>query len=178
MNRLVGRRETVVHEERGVTRDRKQLELEWNGAAIEIVDTGGIDVVAHGDPITRQVTEQARVALAEADLVLFVVDAQVGVTSGDIEVAQIIRRSRTPVILVANKADNPRRELLDAAELYELGLGDPFPISAIQGTNSGDLLDLIVERLRASRARRATCAWPTRSVSRSWAGRTSASRAC
>jgi GTP-binding protein len=130
-----------------VTRDRKQLELEWNGAAIEIVDTGGIDVGAAGDPIARQVSEQARVALAEADLVLFVVDAQLGVTSGDLEVAEIIRRSRTPVILVANKADNPRRELLDSAEMYELGLGDPFPVSAIQGSNSGDLLDLIVERL-------------------------------
>jgi GTP-binding protein len=137
----------VVHEERGVTRDRKQLELEWNGVAIEIVDTGGIDIEAEGDPIARQVSEQARVALAEADLVLFVVDAQLGVTSGDMEVAEIIRRSHTPVILVANKADNPRRELLDSAELYELGLGDPFPVSAIQGTNSGDLLDLIVARL-------------------------------
>jgi GTP-binding protein len=147
VNRLVGRREAVVHEERGVTRDRKQLELEWNGVAIEIVDTGGIDIEAEGDPIARQVSEQARVALAEADLVLFVVDAQLGVTSGDMEVAEIIRRSHTPVVLVANKADNPRRELLDSAELYELGLGDPFPVSAIQGTNSGDLLDLIVARL-------------------------------
>ena len=148
VNRLLGRRETVVHQEPGVTRDRKEMELEWNGVVMQLIDTGGIDIEAEGT-IGKQITEQARIALAEVDLILFVVDVQTGVTAGDHEVAEIIRRSKTPVILVANKADNPKREAVVSAPLYELGLGDPFPISAIQGTNSGDLLDHMVERLAA-----------------------------
>jgi GTPase len=147
VNRLVGRREAVVHQQSGVTRDRKELECEWNGKTFRLIDTGGIDLGLEGDPIGRQVSAQAQFALAEADLVLFVVDVQTGVTPGDHEVAEIIRRSGTPVILVANKADHPKREAQDAAPLYELGLGDPFPVSAIQGTNAGDLLDHILERL-------------------------------
>ena len=95
---------------------------------MQLIDTGGIDVEAEGT-IAKQITQQARIALAEADLMLFVVDVQTGVTAGDHEVAEIIRRSKTPVILVANKADNPKREIIDSAPLYELGLGDPVPRS-------------------------------------------------
>ncbi len=148
VNRLLGRRETVVHQEPGVTRDRKEIELEWNGVVMQLIDTGGIDIEAEGS-IGKQITEQARIALAEADLILFVVDVQTGVTAGD---------TRWPRSSAAEDADDPRRqqgrgdptrEAIVAAPLYELGLGDPFPVSAIHGTNSGDLLDHMVERLAA-----------------------------
>lgn len=145
VNRLAGRRDAVVHEEAGVTRDRKEIEAEWNGARIRLVDTGGIDL---GDevPLATEVAEQARVAIAEADLVLFVVDARAGVTAGDLEVADILRRARVPVLLVANKAEGSDRAV-EALEFHALGLGDPVPVSAIHGSGSGDLLDLIVARL-------------------------------
>jgi GTPase len=146
VNRLTGRRDTVVHQQPGVTRDRKELFCEWNGEVFRIVDTGGIDV-SSDDPIIRQVADQARIAIAEADLAVFVVDAQAGVTAGDQEVAQLLRRAPIAVLVVANKIDNPRAETLMKSSLYELGLGEPFAISALHGHNTGDLLDRILELL-------------------------------
>lgn len=147
VNRLSGRRETVVHEQPGVTRDRKELEIEWNGRRFRLIDTGGVDI-ASSDPITRQVATQARTAIAEADLALFVVDVRAGVGPGDEEIATILRRARIPVLLVANKVDDPRA-LGASAELHRLGLGDPFEISALHGHGAGDLLDEIIGRLAA-----------------------------
>ena len=145
VNRLTGSRTAVVHESPGVTRDRKELVCEWAGQRFLLVDTGGVDIVDRS-PITRQVAEQARAAIAEADLVLFVVDTKTGITPGDEEIAAILRRSRKPILLVVNKIDDPSRDA-DAVEFHRLGLGDPIPISAVHGHGTGDLLDLIVARL-------------------------------
>ena len=145
VNRLTATRAAVVHETPGVTRDRKELVCEWSGQRFVLVDTGGVDI-ADETPITRQVVEQAKVAIAEADLVLFVVDAKAGVTPGDEELAAILRRSRKPVLLLANKLDEPGRDA-EAAEFHRLGIGDPIPVSALHGLGTGDLLDEIVARL-------------------------------
>jgi GTP-binding protein len=145
VNRLTGSRAAVVHETSGVTRDRKELIAEWNGQRFLIVDTGGVDI-ADPSPMTRSIAAQAQEAIAEADLVLFVVDARAGVTPGDEEVADILRRARKPVLLIANKIDDPAQEAL-ALDLHRLGLGEPIPLSSLHGHGSGDLLDLIVERL-------------------------------
>ena len=153
VNRLTDTRTAVVHETPGVTRDRKELVCEWNGRRFLLIDTGGVDVAGR-DEMTRSVADQARLAIEEADLVLFVVDARVGVTPGDEELAEILRAARKPVIVVANKIDDPAQEAL-ALELHRLGLGDPFPLSALHGFNTGDLLDEVVERLDAIGARRA-----------------------
>jgi GTPase len=147
VNRLTGTRAAVVHETPGVTRDRKELVCEWRGKRFLLVDTGGVDV-ADASPITRSIADQAREAVAEADIVLFVVDAQVGITPGDEEVAQILRESRRPVLVIANKIDDPRQEAI-ALELHRLGLGDPIPISGLHGHGTGDLLDEIVDYLEA-----------------------------
>ena len=147
VNRLTGTRAAVVHETSGVTRDRKELVCEWTGRRFLLVDTGGVDV-ADQSPITRSIAVQAREAVAEADLVLFVVDAQIGITPGDEEVAQILRESHKPVLVLANKIDDPRQDSL-AFELHKLGLGDPIPISAMHGHGAGDLLDEIVRYLES-----------------------------
>ena len=148
VNRLTASRQAVVHETPGVTRDRKELVCEWRGREFVLVDTGGVDV-ADPSPITRQVVDQARAAIAEADLVLFVTDAKVGVTPGDEELAAILRHARKPVLLVANKIDDPSRDL-EALEFHRLGLGDPFPLSSLHGHGTGDLLDLVVGHLEDS----------------------------
>jgi GTPase len=145
VNRLTGSRTAVVHESPGVTRDRKELVCEWAGQRFLLVDTGGVDIVDRS-PITRQVAEQARAAIAEADLVLFVVDTKTGITPGDEEIAAILRHSRKPILLVVNKIDDPSRDA-DAVEFHRLGLGDPIPVSSVHGHGTGDLLDLIVARL-------------------------------
>jgi GTP-binding protein len=145
VNRLTESRAAVVHETAGVTRDRKELVCDWNGKRFVLVDTGGVDL-ADPLPITQSIADQARAAIEEADLVLFVVDARAGVTPGDEEIAQILRNAKTQVILVANKVDDPRREHW-MAEFHRLGLGDPFPISALHGTGTGDLLDEVLDRL-------------------------------
>jgi GTP-binding protein len=147
INRLSGTRQAVVHETPGVTRDRKELVCEWNGRRFLLVDTGGVDI-ADQTPITRSIADQAREAVADADLVLFVVDAQLGITPGDEEVAQILREAHKPVLVLANKIDDSRHETL-ALELHRLGLGDPFPISGLHGLGTGDLLDEIVDSLEA-----------------------------
>jgi GTP-binding protein len=148
VNRLTGTRAAVVHETPGVTRDRKELVCEWAGSEFRLIDTGGVDV-ADRSPITRSIADQARAAVEEADLVLFVVDAKAGITPGDEEVAEILRAARRPVFLLANKIDDPSRDAL-ALEFHRLGLGEPIPLSALHGYGTGDLLDAVVARLPGS----------------------------
>jgi len=145
VNRLTGSRAAVVHETSGVTRDRKELVGEWNGKRFLLIDTGGVDI-ADQSPITRSIAAQAQEAVREADLVLFVVDARVGVTPGDEEVADILRRAHKPVLLIANKIDDPAQESM-ALDLHRLGLGQPIPLSALHGHGTGDLLDTVVDEL-------------------------------
>jgi len=145
VNRLTETRAAVVHETPGVTRDRKELICEWSGTTFRLIDTGGVDREDTG-PFGRQVAAQARQAVEEADLVLFVVDAKVGVTPGDEELAAILRSSRRDVLVIANKLDDPRRDA-EALEFHRLGLGDPIPLSALHGHGTGDLLDDIVQQL-------------------------------
>src|SRR2546430_1207615 len=145
VNRLTSTRTAVVHETPGVTRDRKELVCEWNGRRFLLIDTGGVDI-ADQSPLTRSVAEQAQAAIAEADLVLFVTDARAGVMPGDEELAAILRRSRKPVLIIANKIDDPAQDSL-AFEFHRLGLGDPVPLSALHGHGTGDLLDAVVTML-------------------------------
>jgi GTP-binding protein len=143
VNRLAGRREAVTHEEPGVTRDRREIDCEWNGRRITLIDTGGVDLAA-GDSLSRAVQDQAREAISDADLILHVVDARAGLGPGDAEVAALLRAADRPVLVVANKVDRPGAEHL-LAELYGLGLGEPIAVSATHGLGTGDLLDRIVE---------------------------------
>ena len=148
INRLTATRQAVVHETPGVTRDRKELLCEWNGVEFLLIDTGGVDEAAT-DVFSPEIAKQARSAIAEADLVLFVVDARHGITPGDEELAVVLRRSAKPVLVLANKIDDPRRDL-EAVEFHKLGLGEPVPLSALHGHGTGDLLDEIVSRLPGS----------------------------
>jgi GTP-binding protein len=141
VNRIVGARAAVVEEEQGVTRDRKVLTADWAGRPFSIMDTGGW--LAGGDSLEAKVSEQAERALAEADVVLMVVDVTTGVTDEDLAAARIIRRSGPPVRLVVNKVDDTAREAL-AWEFVSLGIGDPFPVSSLHGRGTGDLLDEVV----------------------------------
>jgi len=145
VNRLSGGREAVVHERAGVTRDRKELPCEWNGREFTLIDTGGMDALDL-DPIAGSIREQARAALTESAVAVFVVDARAGVRPGDEELADLLRRSDTPVIVVANKVDRVE-DSPSAAEFHRLGLGEPMPVSAAQGLGTGDLLDRVVEML-------------------------------
>lgn len=147
VNRLVGRRVTVVEEQRGVTRDRKTVEGEWRGVAFDLIDTGGW--LAVGDDLEDKVSRQADIALHEADLVLLVVDVAVGVMDEDVAAARWVLRSGRPVLLVANKVDDVRQESA-IWEFFQLGAGEPFPVSALHGRGAGDLLDRIVDRLSST----------------------------
>ena len=142
-NRLAGGREAVVHRDAGVTRDRKALDCEWNGRLFRLIDTGGVDLAAD-DSLSVAVQRQAREAIADADAVALVVDARAGLRQGDAEVAEILRRGNVPVVVVANKIDEPGDAYL-AAEFHQLGLGDPHPVSATHGHGTGDLLDELAE---------------------------------
>ena len=142
VNRLAGVRETVTHAEAGVTRDRKEVECEWNGRTLTLIDTGGVDLAA-GDQISRAVQQQAREAIADADVILHVIDARAGLGPGDAEVAAMLRRADAPVIVVANKVDSAAAEGPMLAELWGLGLGEPIAVSASHGLGTGDLLDRI-----------------------------------
>ncbi len=144
VNRLIGRREAVVEDVPGVTRDRVSYEAEWNGKRFILIDTGGWDRKAKG--VAAQIAAQAERAIADADAVAFIVDATVGATDTDEAVVSVLRRTDKPVILVATKADDRQAEM-DATELWSLGLGEPHPVSGLHGRGSGDLLDLIVEVL-------------------------------
>jgi len=145
VNRLTSSRQAVVHETPGVTRDRKELVCEWNGRRFLLIDTGGVDI-ADPSPLTRSIADQARAALAEADVAVFLTDASAGITPGDEELAQILRVSGKPVLLVANKIDDPSRDS-HALEFHRLGLGDPIALSGLHGHGTGDLLDTIVDLL-------------------------------
>jgi GTP-binding protein len=144
VNRLAGRRVAVVEEQRGVTRDRKTTSIEWAGTDFDVIDTGGWLVA--GDELETKVSNQAQKALVEADLAIVVVDATVGAVDEDIACARWVRRSGRPVLLVANKVDDESREPA-IWEFLQLGLGEPFAVSALHGRGAGDLLDAIVERL-------------------------------
>jgi len=141
VNRIVGRREAIVEERPGVTRDRKEVEAEWNGRAFTLVDTGGW--LPGGDSLDEKVSRQSEKAMADADAVLVVVDATVGVTEEDARAADVIRRHAKRVLLVANKVDDERREAA-IWDLLALGLGEPHPVSALHGRGTGDLLDELV----------------------------------
>ena len=144
VNRIVGRREAIVEEQPGVTRDRKELEADWRDRRFVLVDTGGW--LAAGSALDAQVSRQAERAIKDADVVLFVVDATIGVTEEDDQVAAVLRRAKRPVLVVVNKVDSEHRET-DAWDFARLGLGDPVPVSALHGRQVGDLLDAVVERL-------------------------------
>jgi GTP-binding protein len=145
VNRLSGTREAVVHEQAGVTRDRKEVEADWNGLGFTLVDTGGVDLAAEHE-LADEIRHQALTALADAQLAVLVVDARAGLRPGDAELAKELRGGPVPAIVVANKVDEGTQQGL-ASEFYALGLGDPMPVSAAQGLGTGDLLDLIVQRL-------------------------------
>lgn len=167
-NRLIGEQRAVVDDTAGTTRDRLVAEAEWNGVPFDLVDTGGIEPLprqeGRADPLAvdsaqfvPQIRAQAEMAILEADAVIFLTDAVAGPTAADHEVAAILRRRQQrrggelfpPVLLAANKAENPARAA-DAVALYELGMGDPYPISALHGTGTGDLLDALVAALPAA----------------------------
>lgn len=147
VNRILGRREAVVQDVPGVTRDRVYYEANWNGREFTVIDTGGWDPEAKG--LGEQIRIQAELAVETADAVLFVVDATVGITDDDEAVVKILRRSGKPVVLAANKVDDARGEA-EAGTLWNLGLGEPFPVSALHGRGSGELLDAILEALPES----------------------------
>ena len=145
VNRLSGTREAVVHEQAGVTRDRKEVDADWNGLSFTLVDTGGVDLAGEHE-MAEEIRRQSLAALADSQLAVLVVDARAGLRPGDAELARELRGGGVPVIVAANKVDDGRQEGL-ASEFYGLGLGTPMPVSATQGLGTGDLLDLIVKRL-------------------------------
>jgi GTP-binding protein len=143
VNRLTGTRATVVHETPGVTRDRKEIEVEWTGHRLLLVDTGGYDTTEDA-PFAGHIREQVEHAIAAADVVLFVLDGRTGPLADDYGIADVLRRSGVPVVVVANKMDDPS-STATAPEIYQLGLGEPLLFSAVHGTGSGELLDSLVE---------------------------------
>ena len=160
-NRLAGERLAIVDDVPGTTRDRLLADSEWNGRPFHIIDTGGIDPVGGDEPLSigsadyiNDIKTQAQIAIQEADVVCLVTDGNVGVTTADLEIAQILRKNQTrkdnlpfpPILLVVNKADN-KKVRDEAYQFYELGLGDPYPISALHGTGTGDLLDDVVKNM-------------------------------
>jgi GTP-binding protein len=144
VNRIIGRREAVVEDTPGVTRDRVRYESEWNGIPFIVVDTGGWEHDAIG--MSAQVSAQAEAAINTSDVVVFVVDATVGATDADEQIVRVLRQAKVPVILVANKVDDERAEL-EATRLWSLGLGEPYTVSALHGRGSGDLLDVVLAAL-------------------------------
>ena len=145
-NRLTKTRQAIVNEQAGTTRDRQYGKSEWLGKEFSVVDTGGW-VVNSDDVFEEEIRKQVMLAIDEADVILFVVDVVNGVTDLDMEVATILRRSKTPVLVVANKTDNNDLQY-NAAEFYSLGLGDPYCISALSGSGTGDLLDLVLSKFK------------------------------
>ena len=143
INRLSGSRQAVVHETAGVTRDRKEIETEWCGRRFMLVDTGGFDTTAD-TPFAADIRDQVKAAVADADVVVFIADGRAGPLADDYGIAEVVRRLKAPVLLLANKIDDLGRQE-PAPELYELGLGAARPISASHGLGTGDLLDEIVE---------------------------------
>jgi GTPase len=159
VNRILGSRQAVVEDTPGVTRDRVAYDAIWRGRTFTLLDTGGWEPSARG--LAAQVVAQARIAVEMADAVLFVVDARVGTTDADEAVADVLRRSRKPVVLAANKVDDAKAEA-DAASLWSLGLGEPVPVSALHGRGSGDLLDFVLDALPEAPPERLSEAGPRR----------------
>jgi GTP-binding protein len=147
VNRLAGSREAVVHERPGITRDRNEIECEWNGRKFTLIDTGGVDFKDE-DPLSGSIREQARAGLADAQVAVLVVDAKAGTRPGDEEMAELLRRAPLPSIVAANKCDGVS-DLPLATDFHRLGLGEPLAVSAAQGLGTGDLLDRIVDLLPA-----------------------------
>ena len=145
VNRLAGSREAVVHERAGITRDRNEIECEWNGRTFTLIDTGGVDFQDE-DPLSGSIREQAQAGLADAQVAVLVVDARAGIRPGDEEMAELLRRAPLPTIVAANKCDGVS-DLPLAADFHRLGLGEPLAVSAAQGLGTGDLLDRVVELL-------------------------------
>ena len=150
VNRIIGSADAIVHEMRGVTRDRSYHRADWNGVAFTVVDTGGIEM-GSDDDFQASIRSQAFTATHEADVIVLIVDTRTGIHADDEEVARILRKSGKPVIVAANKLDTPNR-FDDMYEFYALGLGEVFPISATHGHGTGDLLDAVVEQLRETGA--------------------------
>jgi len=145
VNRLTNSREAVVHERPGITRDRKEIATEWNGRRFTLIDTGGMDS-EDPDPVSGSIRDQARAALSDAQVALFVFDAKAGVRPGDEELADLLRRTKMPVVVAANKID-AAVDIPLAADAHRLGFGEPMAVSAAQGLGTGDLLDRLVELL-------------------------------
>ena len=150
VNRVIGAEDAIVHEMRGVTRDRSYHEALWNGVAFTIVDTGGIEM-GSDDDFQASISSQAFTATNEADVIVLIVDSRTGINADDEEVARVLRKSKKPVLVAVNKMDTPNR-YDDMYEFYQLGLGDPWPISSIHGLGTGDLLDEIVRQLHETGA--------------------------
>ncbi|TJW12192.1 ribosome biogenesis GTPase Der [Parvibacter caecicola] len=146
VNRIAQIDEAIVHEMRGVTRDRSYHNADWNGVDFKLIDTGGIEV-GSDDSFQGSITAQALEAARQADVIIFVVDGKVGINADDEEVARILRKAKKPVLLAANKMDSTKHED-ELWEFYQLGLGDPWPVSAMHGHGTGDLLDEVVKHLR------------------------------
>lgn len=144
VNRILGRREAVVEDVPGVTRDRVSYDANWNGRAFTLLDTGGWDPEAKG--MAERIAEQAEIAIGIADAIIFVVDATIGITDVDERVVKLLRKAQKPVVLAANKVDDQRGEL-ESSGLWGLGLGQPYPVSALHGRGSGELLDAVLEIL-------------------------------
>lgn len=147
VNRIAVSRDAIVHESRGVTRDRSYHDADWNGRDFVLIDTGGIESMKSKDVFAPRIREQALIACEEADVIVFVVDGSTGVTDEDEEVARVLRRQDKPVFLVVNKKDNPATEQDGLWDFYALGVGEPRPLSASHGHGTGDLLDEIVAAL-------------------------------
>ncbi len=147
VNRIAVSRDAIVHESRGVTRDRSYHDADWNGRDFALIDTGGIESAKSKDVFAPRIREQALLACEEADVIVFVVDGSTGVTDEDEEVARVLRRQDKPVFLVVNKKDNPATEQDSLWDFYALGVGEPRPLSAAHGHGTGDLLDEIVAAL-------------------------------
>ena len=150
VNRVIGAEDAIVHEMRGVTRDRSYHEALWNGVAFTVVDTGGIEM-GSDDDFQASITSQALTATNEADVIVLIVDARTGINADDEEVARVLRKAKKPVLVAVNKLDTPNR-YDDMYEFYQLGLGDPWPISSVHGHGTGDLLDEVVRLLHETGA--------------------------
>ena len=149
INRLIGRREAIIEDKPGVTRDRIKYQAEWNGKSFTVMDTGGWELAPEPQSMNASISAGAESAIREADLILFIIDISIGALDEEVALVNVIRKSGKPVILIGNKADSPEAELA-VHELWQLGLGEPIPVSALHGRGSGDLLDLVVAALPES----------------------------
>src|SRR5579884_1733003 len=144
-NKVIGQRMAIVEDLPGTTRDRIYADAEWNGRTFTLIDTGGLELAGETS-FSKQIQAQVQLAIEEADVIIFMVDVRDGITASDREVADMLRRSKKPVVLAVNKADNAKLRQ-EAVEFYELGLGEPITVTALSGTGSGEILDCVTENL-------------------------------